>query len=53
MCAKRTSQARSAKSLAAGVHVSPAQGPWKLWGYKKSRCGGGFFDSGFLECLGL
>ena len=20
--------------------------------FKKSRCGGGFFDSGFLECLG-
>ena len=30
-----------------------AKNQWNFGGVsKKSRCGGGFFDSGFLECLG-
>ena len=37
-----------------GASVYIGKKPVKFWrSFKKSRCGGGFFDSGFLECLGL
>ena len=36
-----------------GASVYIGKKPVKFWrSFKKSRCGGGFFDSGFLECLG-
>ena len=36
-----------------GASVYIAKKPVKFWrSFKTSRCGGGFFDSGFLECLG-
>ena len=36
-----------------GVSVYIGKKPVKFRrSFKKSRCGGGFFDSGFLECLG-
>ena len=37
-----------------GASVYIGKKPVKFWrSFKKSRCGGGFFDSGFLECLGV
>ena len=36
-----------------GASVYIGKNSVKFWrSFKKSRCGGGFFDSGFLECLG-
>ena len=36
-----------------GASVYIGKKPVKFWrSFKKSRCRGGFFDSGFLECLG-
>ena len=36
-----------------GASVYIGKKPVTFWrSFKKSRCGGGFFDSGFLECLG-
>ena len=36
-----------------GASVYIGKKPVKFWrSFKKSRCGGGFFDSFFLECLG-
>ena len=36
-----------------GASIYIGKKPVKFWrSFKKSRCGGRFFDSGFLECLG-
>ena len=37
--------------IGAGVYIGKKPVKFRR-SFKKSRCGGGFFDSGFLECLG-